>query len=56
MIPCISSPGIPAATGLGLLQYARECYKQLYAQMDERAVEAPQENRRQNYQGSNHGA
>ncbi|MGB7930586.1 MAG: hypothetical protein WCF61_20730, partial [Terriglobales bacterium] len=35
--------GILAATAGGLLPHAPVCYKQLYAQMDERALEAPQE-------------
>jgi len=38
-------PGILAATGRGLLRCAQVCYKQLYAQMDERALEAPQKAR-----------
>ncbi len=63
MIRCLDDPmrdpsGILAATGRGLLQCAQVCYKQLYAQMDERALEAPQEGRRRFYlyQRSNQGA
>ena len=41
-----SPQGILAATGRGLPHRAPVCYKQLYAQMDERALEAPQEARR----------
>jgi len=46
-------PGILAATGHRLLQYAPVCYKQLYAQMDERALKAPQEGPRRLRQGTN---
>ena len=44
--------GYPSRHGSGLLRYAPMCYKQLYAQMDERALEAPQEARGQPRQGS----